>query len=128
MKVDGMLMLSVLFAGCPDTPQTRTMTVTATAYNSVVAQTDAQPSIAAWGDHLKPGMKAIAVSLDLLEQGLTRGVMVRIDGFSGEYKVLDKTARRFKKRIDIYMGKDVRKARQFGVKKLKISWQVLPAG
>lgn len=99
------------------------MTVTATAYNSVKAQTDSQPSVAAWGDRLKPGMKAIAVSRDLIAEGLTRGVLVSIDGLDGQYQVLDKTAKRFSKRIDIYMGTDVKKARQFGVRKVQISWQ-----
>lgn len=42
--------------------------VTATAYNSHSSQTDSTPNIAAWGDRLRPGMKAIAISRDLLHQ------------------------------------------------------------
>lgn len=98
------------------------MVVTATAYNSVPSQTDSNSSIAAWGDQLKPGMKAVAVSPDLLEEGLTRGTTLRIKGLQGEYVVLDKTAARHKKRIDIYMGTDVQKAIKFGVRRLRIYW------
>ena len=98
------------------------MVVTATAYNSVRRQTDSKPSVAAWGDRLKPGMKAVAVSPDLVEAGLNRGATLRIENLEGEYVVLDKTASRFRKRIDIYMGVDVKKAKKFGVRKLRIYW------
>ena len=49
--------------------QTLELEVTVTAYNSVPEQTNEQPTIAAWGDQLAPGMKVIAVSRDLLEMG-----------------------------------------------------------
>jgi 3D (Asp-Asp-Asp) domain-containing protein len=100
------------------------MEVTATAYNSVREQTNAAPQLAAWGDTLRPGMKVIAVSRDLLELGLTHGVRVKIEGLPGEYRVLDKMARRWKKKIDIYMGMDVAAARQWGKKKVRIFWSV----
>src|SRR5262249_1076986 len=64
--------------------------VDVTAYNSTVAQTDRQPWVAAWGDRLRPGMRSIAVSRDLLHMGLARGSRVAIEGLSGEYVVLDK--------------------------------------
>lgn len=97
--------------------------VTATAYNSLPAQTDSTPNIAAWGDRLKPGMKAIAVSKDLLKQyGLSRGTKVKIKGLKGEYVVLDKMHPRWRKKIDIYMGKDRRKALRWGRRKVTIQW------
>jgi len=96
--------------------------VTATAYNSVRAQTDGNPSIAAWGDRLQPGMRAIAVSHDLIRLGLTRGVYVRIDGLPGEWVVLDRMHSRWRKRIDIYMGVDVRAARRWGRRQVQIRW------
>ena len=43
--------------------------VTATAYTSSTDETNANPSLAAWGDTLKPGMKAISVSEDLIKKG-----------------------------------------------------------
>lgn len=104
------------------------LTVTATAYNSHGKQTDSTPNIAAWGDELKPGIKAIAVSRDLLTRhGLTRGSKVRIktpDGryLDGEFLVLDKMNARWRKKIDIYMGKDVHKAKRWGKRKVTIHW------
>jgi len=95
--------------------------VVATAYNSVPSQTDSTPNRAAWGDRLKPGMKSIAVSRDLLKMGFTRGVKVKIEGLPGTYVVLDKMHSRWRKKIDIYMGKNVRKARKWGKRRVTIS-------
>ncbi len=97
--------------------------VTATAYTSHVGQTDSTPNIAAWGDRLRPGMKAIAVSRDLLKvYGLKHKQKVRIKGLKGEYVVLDKMHKRWRKKIDIYMGKDKRKAFRWGRRKVVIHW------
>ncbi|MDC6364656.1 MULTISPECIES: 3D domain-containing protein [Flavobacteriaceae] len=97
--------------------------VTASAYNSVAWQTDKSfPSIAAWGDTLKPGMKCIAISRDLIQLGLTHNTMVKIDTFPDTFYVKDKMHRRWKNRIDIYMGLDVKKARLWGKKKLQICY------
>ena len=99
------------------------LNVTATAYNSLRAQTDSTPNIAAWGDRLRPGMRVIAVSRDLLRRsGLKHNTLVKIKGYPGTYRVKDKMNRRFRKRIDIYMGKNSRKARRFGVRKVVINW------
>lgn len=103
-------------------PETRSMEVRASAYNSVRAQTDRYSNIAAWGDTLKPDMKVIAISRDLLDSGLHYGMEVTIDGFEGKYLVLDKMQRRWTKKIDIYMGKDVAKAREWGRQKVTIRW------
>ena len=100
----------------------RELEVTATAYNSVASQTSAQPWVAAWGDTLAPGMKVIAVSRDLLAMGLRRGTVVRIEGLEGKYVVLDKMNKRWRRKIDVYMGTNVRAARRFGRRKLTIQW------
>ncbi len=101
----------------------RSLRVTATAYTSHVNQTDSTPNIAAWGDRLKPGMKSIAVSRDLLKvYGLKRGQKVRIKGLKGEYRVLDKMNKRWKKKIDIYMGMNKRRAFKWGRRKVDIYW------
>ncbi|GAB6262812.1 3D domain-containing protein [Photobacterium sp. CCB-ST2H9] len=102
-------------------PSGSKISVTATAYNSLSSQTDGNPSIAAWGDRLKPGMKAIAVSRDLLRMGLKHGSKVKISGLPGEYVVLDKMHRRWSKKIDIYMGRDVRAAKNWGRRKVTIT-------
>ncbi len=101
----------------------RTMVVTASAYNSLPSQTTKKnPTLAAWGDTLKPGMKAIAVSRDLLKMGMTRNTRVKIQGMKGTYRVLDKMNKRWRKKIDIYMGTNVKAARRWGRRKIKISW------
>lgn len=97
--------------------------VTATAYTSHVDQTDSTPNIAAWGDRLKPGMKVIAVSRDLLKvYGLKHKQKVRIKGLEGEYLVLDKMNKRWRKKIDIYMGMNKKKAFRWGRRKVEIYW------
>ncbi|WP_342153924.1 3D domain-containing protein [Joostella sp. CR20] len=99
--------------------------VKASAYNSLENQTVGNPSIGAWGDSLQPGMKAIAISRDLLKLGITQNTPIKIEGFDGIYFVKDKMNARFHKKIDIYMGIELQKARKFGVKHLKI-WYGLP--
>jgi 3D (Asp-Asp-Asp) domain-containing protein len=115
------------YSGDPDERFTgegefRTRRVTATAYNSLPGQTDSRPTEAAWGDTLKPGMKAIAVSSDLLSMGLTRNTRVKIEGLPGTYRVLDRMPSRWSNKIDIYMGKDRRKALDWGRRTVEISW------
>jgi 3D (Asp-Asp-Asp) domain-containing protein len=109
-------------ATADSTDQANSLVVTATAYNSLPAQTNSDPNIGAWGDTIDPGMKVIAVSRDLLKFGLTRGTTVTIHGLPGTFRVLDKMGRRWKKRIDIYMGKDEEKALRWGVRNVRIAW------
>ena len=110
-------------AGNRNKAYSKSLRVTATAYTSHVNQTDSTPNIAAWGDRLKPGMKSIAVSRDLLKvYGLKHGQKVRIKGLKGEYAVLDKMNKRWTKKIDIYMGMDKRKAFKWGRRKVEILW------
>lgn len=106
--------------GCGSNEQS--LKVTASAYTSSVGETDDTPNLAAWGDILKPGMKSIAVSRDLIDMGLNHNQEVRIEGFDGTYKVLDKMNKRWKKKIDIYMGNDVNKAREWGKQEVVIYW------
>lgn len=97
--------------------------VTASAYNSLRYQTGSgDPRVAAWGDTLEPGMKAIAVSRDLIRKGLKHNTPVKIEGLEGLYYVKDKMHHRWKNKIDIYMGEDVQKAKRWGRKKLKIRY------
>ncbi|PSU70262.1 hypothetical protein C9J22_11945 [Photobacterium phosphoreum] len=116
-----LLVLSLTFSVHSYASSFKKLNVTATAYNSVSAQTDSTPNIAAWGDRLKPGMKAIAVSRDLLKMGLKRGSKVKISGLPGEYVVLDKMHHRWSRKIDIYMGKNVRAAKNWGKRRVTIT-------
>lgn len=102
------------------------LVVTATAYNSLPDQTDGHPALAAWGDRLRPGMRAVAVSPDLVARGLERGARVRIEGLRGEYTVLDRMPGRWARRIDIYMGADQRAAQAWGKRRVRIHWQPPP--
>ncbi len=118
----------VLILGCKnDSEATYTwkkLEVTATAYNSLAYQTNSNPHITAFGDSLKPGMKYIAVSRDLLALGLKHNTPVAIEGMTGLYLVKDKMHSRWKKRIDIYMGTDVKAAKEWGRKKVQIAYGI----
>jgi 3D (Asp-Asp-Asp) domain-containing protein len=114
------LALTSFLSGCSDEER---LTVRATAFNSTRAQTDSRPTESACGDTLRPGIKAIAVSRDLKKRGLDCGTEVRIEGLRGEYTVMDLTAARHKNLIDIYMGRDVKAARQWGVQEVEIAWE-----
>ncbi len=101
----------------------RSIKVIATAYTSHKNQTDNTPFLAAWNNRLKPGMKIIAVSEDLIKKyGLTNGVKVKISGLPGYYIVRDKMNKRLRNHIDIYMGVNKRKAMQWGRKKVALYW------
>ena len=102
----------------------QTLLVTATAFNSLQKQGQGDLNIGAWGDRITPGMNAIAVSSDLVSLGLTRGTKVRIDGLRNEDVVLDKMPSKWKKRIDIYMGNDIKAARSWGKREVNIYWTV----
>lgn len=103
---------------------TRSLEVTATAYNSTEQQTKkGNIGLAAWGDTLQPGERAIAVSRDLIKMGLDHNEEVQIDGLDGTYIVKDKMNKRWKKKIDIYMGLDEKAAREWGKKKVEISFR-----
>jgi 3D (Asp-Asp-Asp) domain-containing protein len=116
------LALALLAASCAFAAEERSLVVEASAYNSLPGQTDGDPALGAWGDRLSPGTKAIAVSRDLIELGIGHRTRVRIEGLPGEYVVLDKMARRWRRKIDIYMGEDVEAARSWGVREVRIRW------
>lgn len=119
-------LLAVLFAIGACAPAKESLEVTATAYNSLPSQTQGDPEIGAWGDRLDPAIQTIAVSRDLLSLGLTHNTEVEIDGLKGSWLVRDKLNRRFTKRIDVYMGKDLQAAREFGKQTVTIRWRPKP--
>ncbi len=97
--------------------------VVATAYTSHYTQTDKTPFLAAWNNPLRPGMKVIAVSPDLIRKyGLTNGVRVKISGLKGVYTVRDKMNKRLRNHIDIYMGTNRAKALKWGRRRVVLRW------
>ncbi|MEW4924593.1 hypothetical protein [Algibacter sp. 2305UL17-15] len=130
MKIFPLLILLVLF-NCKkaedsfkDAFNWHSRTVTATAYNSLAYQTDSNPNITAFGDSLKPGMKYIAVSRDLQRLGLKHNTPVIIEGLEGVYLVKDRMHSRWTNRIDIYMGVDVKAAKEWGRRKVCIDYGI----
>ena len=125
-----LIILLVLTSSCVDRDvvecDQKTFKVTATAYNSLAYQTNSDPNITAFGDSLKPGLRYIAVSRDLIDSGLVHNTVVKIEGFDSLYIVKDKMNKRWKKRIDIYMGVDVKKAKKWGKRKLNIRFCKTP--
>lgn len=124
LPIAAFLMTLFLVAGC--SKERKTLEVTATAYNSLPEQTrpGSSGTITAWGDTLKPGMKCIAVSRDLIDSGLVHNKEVKIEGLDGTYLVKDKMNKRWTQKIDIYMGQNPDVAKEWGKKKVTISWEV----
>jgi len=125
MRGRSLVLLAMFLLNGAAAGQDHSLTVTATAYNALPDQTDGNPNLGAWGDRLdrlKPGLRAIAVSRDLLKKGLTRGRHVRIKGLKGEFVVLDKMPAQWTRRIDIFMGRDLRGARRWGLRRVKMTW------
>jgi len=118
----GVLSGCAWFRGAPPSAPTHELWVTATAYNSVRSQTDADSSVTAFGIRLRPGMRIVAVSRDLEKLGLREGVRITIDGVEGEWTVGDRTAKRWTRRIDLYLGLDVKAARAWGKRRVRIRW------
>ena len=116
----GILLLSMACREKQNSYYWKSKEVTVSAFNSVPWQTDTLHNLAAWGDTLKPGMKCVAISRDLFEMGLDYNTPLKIEGLKGMYLVKDKMHFRWRNKIDIYMGTDIKKARKWGRKKLTI--------
>lgn len=118
-----MAVTSLFLTACGRGEGPQSMEVTASAYTMSEAETKkGNVGLAAWGDQLEPGMKAIAVSRDLIDEGLTHKTEVRIEGLEGTYVVRDKMNKRWEEKIDIFMGTDREKAREWGKKEVTIHW------
>jgi 3D (Asp-Asp-Asp) domain-containing protein len=67
-------------------------------------------------------MRIVAVSRDLEKLGLRHGAKLRISGLEGEWMVGDRMHERWTRRIDVYMGLDVKAARAWGKRRVRIRW------
>lgn len=118
------LAIPSLLLNCAQGEDMKSMQVTATAYTMDESETKkGNVGLAAWGDQLEPGMKVIAVSGDLIAKGLDHNTKVRIKGLDGTYVVRDKMNKRWKNKIDIFMGNDREKALKWGKRKVTIYWR-----
>ncbi len=125
MKLSRIIFFSIFVIGLiACSKERKTLEVTASAYNSLPEQTrpGTAGNITAWGDTLREGMQCIAVSRDLIDSGLVHNKELKIEGLSGTYEVKDKMNKRWTKKIDIYMGKNQKKAKEWGKRKVLISW------
>jgi 3D (Asp-Asp-Asp) domain-containing protein len=124
-----LLLGAVLHTACASRPPppsvppsgARDMVVTAHAYTSRADETDAEPALSASGQRLRPGMRALAVSPDLLAVGLDYGTRVEVEGH-GTWVVLDRMGDRHRRAIDLYMGLDRDAALAFGKRRVRIRW------
>jgi len=109
-----------MLSSCEKTEMT-TLSVTATAYNAVEHQTKVGNSrLTAWGDLLEDGVKAVAVSRDLIALGLDHNEEIEIEGLDGTFIVKDKMNARWTRKIDIFMGMDEEAAKEYGKRQVKI--------
>ena len=97
----------------------KTLTVTVTAYNSVPAQTDGSPCIAADGSDI---CKLYAKGDYSCASALPFGTKINVPGF-GVCTVRDRLAPKYYYRVDIHMGGAdcIPKARAWGKKKLTVT-------
>lgn len=96
--------------------EAETLSVKSSAYNLVAAQTSGNPNIGACG-RITKGQNAIAVSRDLRKK-LPCNSKVKIKG--KVYTVRDTMAKRWRNKIDICFYKDIRAAKRYGVKSVKM--------
>lgn len=126
------LLLTIAIAGgvskaADSTVSWETMQVTASSFTLAEEETKrGNIGLTAFGDVLEPGDKAIAVSRDLIRQGLTHGTKIRIEGLPGTYTVQDKMNKRWRNKIDILFRKKTR-AREWGRQKIEIEYLVADA-
>jgi len=67
-------------------------------------------------------MHCIALSKDLLQKGLKHNTSVKIQGFEGFYYVKDEMPSKWKNKIDISMGADIKAPIEWGRRKIVIKY------
>ena len=101
----------------------RIIVVTATIYHAVPSQTDSTPLITASNKHINKenpqGHRWIAVSRDLEELGFTFGTYVCVENagnMTGVWRVEDRMNKRWKRRIDFLVNKEMKGGKWENVK------------
>ena len=113
--------------GSDATESYEVMEVTATTYTPSVRETDSTPLVTASGFKINPKNpkrhRIIAVSRDL-KRKYKFGTRVKVTGagkYSGEYVVRDVMNKRYRKRIDILIGRKDKQTKFKNVKIRKVS-------
>ena len=91
-----------------------TITATVTGFNTVKAQTDNTPCIAASGDNICGRKDVVACP-----HRLPLGTWVEING--RRYECLDRTARKYDGRFDISFDKDIKAALTWGKRRVQVT-------
>lgn len=111
------LIISMLITSTTSAENRRHYKVTAKAYTAHKAQTDNNPNETAYGKKPKKGV-TIAVSKDLKHLKNKRVKLIDKNNKSlGIFVVQDRMARKHRRSIDIFFGKNKKLAKEFGVKK-----------
>ena len=92
--------------------------VTVTAYTSSPKECDASPWVTASGWKLKEGDRIVAVSRDL-EKVAPMGSWVFLEGM-GWFRVEDRMNKRWRRRVDVWFGRDREGALAFGKRKARV--------
>ncbi len=113
--------------GADNTEMYEVIEVTATTYKATENETDSTPLVTASGFKINPKRakqhRIIAVSRDL-KRKYKFGTRVKVSGagkYSGEYVVRDVMNKRYKKRIDILIGRKDKQTKFKNVKIRKVS-------
>jgi len=96
------------------TASAETITATVTGFNTVKAQTDSTPCIAASGDNIC-GRRDVAAC----PSHVFLGTWVKING--KRYECLDRTHSKYNGRYDISFDKDVQAALNWGKRRVKVT-------
>jgi hypothetical protein len=113
--------LALLLLACA--PHGETARVEVGAFAIELRDPRDEPWRGSWGDELRPGMKALAVSPDLVQRGLGRGTRVRIEGMPPSYRVRHQLGADTRERIEIFMGTDADAARRWHERRARIWWE-----
>jgi hypothetical protein len=113
--------LCLALAACSSRGEVDTLTVA--AFSIALRGPGEDPVRGKWGDELKPGIKAVAVSPDLVARGLSQGTRVRIEGLPSAYRVRDQLPDGTRERIEIFMGTDAASVARFGEQRMRVWWE-----
>jgi 3D (Asp-Asp-Asp) domain-containing protein len=116
--------LALLALGTACARRGETAAVSVGAFAIPLRPRGSEPWRGTWGDELVPGMRALAVSPDLVARGVIRGTRVRIEGMPASYRVRHELGAEAHERVEIFMGTDTEAARRFGERRARIWWEV----